>query len=69
MTMSLQRSVVAIPMLWTCSIVLGAHGRLRSSVGRALLLLPHLLGTWPSSRGAKEVIAVLRCSLRGCCLG
>ena len=50
---------VDIPILWTCTTVHRAHGRLRSSVWRALLLLRHLLGTWPSSRGvAPKVIAV-----------
>jgi hypothetical protein len=34
------------------------HGLLRSSVRRAYILLRHLLGTWPSSRGVSEVIAV-----------
>ncbi len=49
---------VDIPMLWTCTTVHRAHGRLRSSVWRAVVLLRHLLGTWPSSRGVTEVIAV-----------
>jgi hypothetical protein len=50
--------LVALPMLWTCTIIHRAHGRLRSSVWRALLLLRHLLGTWPSSRGVPKVFAV-----------
>jgi hypothetical protein len=42
--------VVDVPMLWTCTTVHRSHGRLRSSVWRAMVLLRHLLGTWPSSR-------------------
>jgi hypothetical protein len=49
---------VETPMLWTCTTVHRAHGRLRSSVRRARVLLRHLLGTWPSSREVLEVIAV-----------
>jgi hypothetical protein len=41
---------VLLPVLWTCTTVHQAHGRLRSSVWRAVLLLRHLLGTWPSLR-------------------
>jgi hypothetical protein len=61
-----------IAMLLTCTTAHRAHGRLRSSVWRAVGLPRHLLGTWPSSRGVTEVtqvIAVLRCLSRGCCLG
>jgi hypothetical protein len=49
---------VEFPTLWTCTTVHRAHGRLRSSVRRAKILLRHLLGTWPSSRGVTEVNAV-----------
>ena len=44
-------------MLWTCTTVHRAHGRLLSSVWRVILLRRHLLGTWPSSRGVTQVIA------------
>jgi hypothetical protein len=47
-----------LPMLWTCTTVHRAHGRLRSSVRHAGILLRHLLGTWPYLRGVLEVIAV-----------
>jgi hypothetical protein len=50
--------VVDVPMLWTCTMVHRAHGRLRSSVWRAIFLLQLLLGTWPSLRGVSRVIAV-----------
>ncbi len=43
--------VVESPMLWTCTTVHRAHGRLRSSVWRACFLLRRLLETWPYSRG------------------
>ncbi len=61
--------IVDVPMLLTCTTVHRAHGRLRSSVWRAFRLQRHPLGTWPSSRGVTQVIAVSRCLLRGCCLG
>ncbi len=48
---------VQIPMLWTCTTVHRAHGRLLSSVWRDMVLLRHLLGTWPSLRGVTQVIA------------
>jgi hypothetical protein len=58
-------------MLWTCTTVHRAHGRLRSSVRHADILLRHLLGTWPSSRGVMQVIALLLCVTEGllwsCC--
>ena len=50
--------VVDIPMLWTCTIVHRAHGRLRSLVWRVLTLLRHLLGTWPSSRGVGYIRSI-----------
>ena len=50
--------VMRAPMLLTCTTAHLAHGRLRSSVWRALCLLRHLLGTWPSLRVVTEVIAV-----------
>ena len=49
--------MVDLPMLWTCTTVHRAHGRLISSVWRAVVLRRHLLGTWPSSRGVTQVIA------------
>ena len=58
-------------MQWTCITVHRAHGRLRSSAWRASGLLRHLLGTWPSSRGVMQVIALLLCVTEGllwsCC--
>ena len=44
-------------MLWTCTTVHRAHGRLLSSVWRVIRLRRHLLGTWPSSQGVLQVIA------------
>ena len=44
-------------MLWTCTTVHRAHGRLLSSVWRAHILRRHLLGTWPSLLGVTQVIA------------
>jgi hypothetical protein len=52
-------------MLWTCTTVHRAHGRLRSSAWRAMDLLRHLLGTWPSSRGVMQVIAAVLCVTEG----
>ncbi len=47
-----------------------AHGRLLNSVRRDILLQPHLLGTWPSSRGVTHgVISILRSVLKGCTWG
>jgi hypothetical protein len=57
--------IADVPMLWTCTTVHRAHGRLRSSVGRALVLLQHLLGTWPSSWGVTQVIAVFTLFVEG----
>ena len=49
--------IVKFPMLWTCTTVHRAHGRLLSSVWRAIILRRHLLGMWPSSQGVTMVIA------------
>jgi hypothetical protein len=43
-------------VLWICTIVLRVHGRLLSSAWGAIILQPHLLGQWPSSRGVLGVI-------------
>jgi hypothetical protein len=61
--------VVDIPMLWIFTTVHRAHGRLRSSVWRARVLLRHLLGTWPSSRGVPQVIAVFTLFVEGLLFG
>jgi hypothetical protein len=46
-----------------------AHGRLRSSVWRAIILLRHLWGAWPSSRGVTQVIAVFTLFVEGLLFG
>ncbi len=58
-----------IPTPWTCTIVHRAHGRLRSSVWRAGILLRHLLGAWQSSRGVTQVIAVFTLFVEGLLFG
>jgi hypothetical protein len=60
---------VHIPMPWTCTTVHRAYGRLRSSVWRAGILLRHLLGAWPSSRGVTQVIAVFTLFVEGLLFG
>jgi hypothetical protein len=59
----------SLQVLWTCTTVHRAYGRLRSSVWRAVLLLRHLLGAWPSSRGVTQVIAVFTLFVEGLLFG
>jgi hypothetical protein len=58
---------VHVSMLSICTTVHQAHGQLLSSVWHAVILQPHLLGTWPSLPGVGQVIPILRGVLKSCC--